>query len=346
VSVNARLDLAEAAAAPLPLAPTDPVDLHLHTLASDGFWTPAALVDHLAANGIRVGAVCDHDTQRSVLETTRRAAKRGIRIVPAVEVTTRWHDRQWHLLVYGIRPDRTDDAAAPFRAALADLDAALMAAAEDARRRIEAAGKPLPCLEEIVAGRPIWPFHVLSAAIREGHGRGLKEAAELVTALGGTFTADLPLGRVVAAAHQAGGICVVAHPGRSDSVGEVTEADIEAMLTDIPIDGLEAHYRSYTDEQTARYREIAARRGLLISCGSDSHAPKQPVDPRPWRAAWCAALLGRLGLEVAPLADGEPVWAPGIDPLAAAPSPPASPEDGQVEPAGEQLMEAAASQGE
>jgi len=333
---NGRLD-------PLaPLAPTDPVDLHLHTLASDGFWTPAALVDHLASNGFKVAAVCDHDTQRSVLETTRRAAKRGIRIIPGIEVTTRWRDRQWHLLVYGIRPDRTDDAAAPFRAALADLDAALMAAAEDARQRLEAAGKPLPCLEEIVAGRPIWPFHVLSAMIREGHARALKDAAEGVTALGGTFTADLPLARVVAAAHQAGGICVVAHPGRADSVGEVTEADVDAMLADIPIDGLEAHYRSYTDEQTARYREIAGRRGLLISCGSDSHAPKQPVDPRPWRATWCADLLARLGLAVAPLPEGEAVWSPGMDPLAAPPSPPAPPDGGQPESPGEQIMEAAA----
>src|SRR5687768_9128977 len=129
------------------LQPTDPVDLHLHTLASDGAWSPAALVDHLAAEGFRVAAVCDHDTQRSVLEATRRAARRGIRIVPGVEVTTRWRDRQWHLLVYGIRPDRADEAAAPFRAALADLDALLLGLAEDARQRLEASGRPLPSLE-------------------------------------------------------------------------------------------------------------------------------------------------------------------------------------------------------
>ena len=323
------------------LKPTDAVDLHLHTLASDGAWTPAALVDHLAVNSFRVAAVCDHDSQRSVPEVTRRAARRGIRIVPGVEVTTRWRDRQWHLLVYGIAPERVGDAAA-FRACLAELDAMLMGAAEDARQRLEAAGKPLPSLEEIVAGRPMWPFHVLSAAIREGHANNLSEAAKLVTELGGTFTADLPLARVVAAAHEAGGLCVVAHPGRSDSVGVMTEADLAAMLAEVPIDGLEAHYRSYTDEQTALYRGLAEQHGLLISCGSDSHAPKHPVDPRPWRAAWCADLLGRLGIAVEPAAEGETVWASGMDPLAAPPSPPAPPEGGQAEPPGEQLMEAEA----
>ena len=329
------------------LHPADAVDLHLHTLASDGFWTPEGLVDHLAERGFRVAAVCDHDTQRSVLEAMRLGAARGVRIVPGVEVTTRWADRQWHLLVYGVRPDRDDPAAAPFLGALAELDAELQRIAADARQRFEASGRALPSLTEVLAGRPMWPFHVLSAAIKDGHAKDLKTAAELTTELGGTFTADLPLGRVVAAAHEAGGLCLVAHPGRSDSVGVMTEADLDAMLAEVPIDGVEAHYRSYTDEQTALYRGLAEARGLLISCGSDSHAPNVPVDPRPWRAAWCASLLDRLGIAVEPVPAGELVWAPGMDPHAANPAPPApgaeaTADNGQVEPAAEQIMEAAA----
>ena len=351
-----------------PLAPTDKVDLHLHTLASDGTWTPAALVDQIAAEGFRVAAVCDHDSQRSVAETTRRAARRGIRVIPGVEVTTRWRDRQWHLLVYGIDPRDGGEAGRAFRSVLADLDARLMELAEDARARIEASGRPLPSLEEVAAARPLWPYHVLCSAIREGHARNLKTAAELVTELGGGFSADEPLGRVVEAAHQAGGLCIVAHPGRSDSIGIMTEEDLDAMLAEVPIDGLEAHYRSYTDEQTALYRRLAAERGLLVSCGSDSHAPKHPVDPRPWRAAWCAELLGRLGIAVAPVAEGEAVWEAGMDPLAVPPKSDPEPAagaaplaeaetivtgpdgvptevdaaSGQLEPIGEQLMEAEA----
>ncbi|MGH2560792.1 MAG: PHP domain-containing protein, partial [Thermomicrobiales bacterium] len=275
-----------------PLEPTAAVDLHLHTLASDGFWTPEALIDHLSKEEFRVVAVCDHDTQRSVLETMRLGEARGIRVIPGVEVTTRWSDRQWHVLVYGIRPDRGDPAAAAFRAMMEELDHALQTMAEDARRRLVESGRYLPSLPEIVAGRPMWPFHVLSAAIKDGIVKNLTEAANLVTELGGAFSADVPLERAVAAAHEAGGMCVVAHPGRSDSVGLLTEEDLDRMLPTIPIDGLEAHYRSYSDHQTALYRRLAEERGLLISCGSDSHAPKQPIDPRPWRAAWCAELLG------------------------------------------------------
>jgi predicted metal-dependent phosphoesterase TrpH len=303
-----------------PLRPTDAVDLHMHTLASDGFWTPEALIDHLAGGGFKVAAVCDHDTQRSVLDAMRLGAERGIRVIPGVEVTTNWSGRQWHLLVYGIAPDQTGPEVAPFQAVLAEQDATLQARAEDARQRLEASGRPLPSLPEILDGRPMWPFHVLSAAIKEGHVKNLTEAATLVTELGGSFTADVPLGRVIDAAHAGGGICVMAHPGRSDSVGIMTEDDLKRMLAEFPLDGLEAHYRSYTDEQTALYRDMADRYGLLISCGSDSHAPNMPVNPRPWRAAWCRDLLERLGVEVE--RSLEPVWQPVQDPLAAKPPAP------------------------
>ncbi|MFN8664803.1 MAG: PHP domain-containing protein [Thermomicrobiales bacterium] len=321
-----------AALPPLTLNATDRVDLHLHTLASDGAWTPAALIDHLAANDFRVAAVADHDTQRSVAEATRRGAKRGIRIIPAVEVTTRWSGRQWHVLVYGVAPNRADEAARPFRSLMADLEAQALTLAEDARHRIEAQGKPLASLEEIAGGRPLLPYHVLTSAIREGHVRNLTEAAKLVSGLGGGFSPDEPLERVVDAAHQAGGIAVVAHPGRADSVGALLPDDLDRMLAEIPIDGLEAHYRSHTDEQTALYRNLAAEKGLLIGVGSDSHAPHQPVNPRPWRAIWAADLLGRLGVTVTPPEEG-PIWEAGM-PDQPPPPPPAEAEsEAKAEPA-------------
>lgn len=302
------------------------VDLHLHTIASDGSWTPAALIDHLAAANFKVVAVCDHDTQRSVLEATRLGAERGIHVVPGVEMTCGWEERQLHVLVYGIAPDRADPAAAAFLGCLAEIDAMLQERAEDARQRIVRSGRALPSLDGILAGRPMWPFHVLSAAIKEGHVKGLKEAAELVVELGGTFTADLPVERVVDAAHEAGGLVVIAHPGRADAVGIVNEADLDRLAGQgVDIDGIEAHYRSYTDTQTARHRALAEVRNLLISCGSDSHGPNEPVNPRPWRACWCAGLLARFGVDVVP-GSTTPIWCEGMDPDAAQPEPEPAPE--------------------
>jgi predicted metal-dependent phosphoesterase TrpH len=309
-----------------------PVDLHLHTLASDGAWTPSALIDHLAGRGFRVAAVCDHDTQRSVVQAIELGKSRGVHVIPGVEVTCGWNDRQLHILCYGVRPDRTDEASADFRALMNRIDLRLQEVAADAARRIEADGKPLTNLDDVRAGRPLWPFHVLSAAIEMKHVPNLTKAAELVVTLGGTFTAELPLGEVVAAVHKAGGVCSIAHPGRADAVGIVSEEDIDRIVAETGMDGIEAHYRSYSDQQTALYRRLAAERGMFVSAGSDSHAPHRPVNPRPWHAAWVKDLLARLGVDPLPVPAGEPDWIPGMDPQASIPAPEPPPPAPDPEP--------------
>jgi predicted metal-dependent phosphoesterase TrpH len=309
-----------------------PVDLHMHTRASDGDWTPSALIDHLAGRGFRVAAVCDHDTQRSVVQAIELGKLRGVHVLPGVEVTCGWNDRQLHILCYGVRPDRLDDASADYRALMNRIDLQLQEVAADAARRIEADGKPLPNLDEVRDSRPLWPFHVLSAAIEMKHVPNLTKAAELVVALGGTFTAELPLADVVAATHKAGGVCSIAHPGRADAVGIVSEEDIDRIVAETGMDGLEAHYRSYSDEQTALYRRLASERGMFVSAGSDSHAPHRPVNPRPWHAIWIKDLLERLGVDLLPLPDGEPDWIAGMDPQAAIPAPPPPPPAPDPEP--------------
>jgi predicted metal-dependent phosphoesterase TrpH len=294
------------------------VDLHLHTYASDGFWSPSALVDHLVEHGFAVAAVCDHDTQDSVLEAIDLGRRRGVTIVPGTEVTVRWNGRQWHLLVYGVRPDDERPEARAFLDLMATHDREFMALAVDAHRRVEASGRCLPSLASQVGNQKMMPVHVLRAMIADRHVPRLKEAAELVVALGGNFTYDTPLEDVVRVAHEAGGVCVLAHPGRADLGPALSARTLDTLLRTIPLDGIEGHYRTYTDVLTAKYRQMAESRGLLVGIGSDSHAPGHPVDPRPWRAAWGRALLERLGFEVEPGPD--PVWAPGMDPLNVKPS--------------------------
>lgn len=289
------------------LGPHVPVDLHLHTVASDGGWRPEELVAHLAGRGFAVAAVCDHDTMRSVPDAVEAGARRGVVVVPGVEVTTRWDGRQWHLLVYGVDP--ASPQAWRFARLLDSLADQLWAAAERGIQVLERHGHRLPSLREVAGGRPLRPYHVLLAAIRDGHATNLATAHELTKRYGEAMQVDVPLEEAVARAHEAGGVCVVAHPGRNDGDGILEAARLDRMLEVAAIDGLEAHYRSHTDDDTARYRAMASERGLLVSVGSDSHAPGFPVDPKPYPAAWIAPLLRRLGIEVEPF-EGEP-WRPG-----------------------------------
>jgi predicted metal-dependent phosphoesterase TrpH len=312
-------------AIPTPIAGDAPVDLHLHTFVSDGIWHPRDLIDRLDSDGIRVAAACDHDNQRSVVEAIDYGARRGVHIIPGIEVTVRWDDRQWHMLVYGIRPDDERDEAKPFLDLVARQDAIFQELAIDARWRLEASGRPIPTLKSLEIHGPLMPVHVLRAMIADRHVPRLKEAAELVVELGGNFTTDTPLADVVEAAHAGGGVCIIAHPGRADLGPAMTEETLDRMLADAPVDGIECHYRTYTDRDTTFYRGLAEARGLLIGTGSDSHGPGYPVDPRRFRAAWSRDLLQRLGIPVAPL-DG-PAWEPGMDPLVAPEPEPESPPD-------------------
>ena len=127
-------------------------------------------------------------------------------------------------------------------------------------------------------------------------------------ALGEPVIVDVPLDETVAAAHAAGALAIVAHPGRDEGMGVLDDVKLDRMLASIPIDGVEAHYRSYTDADTTHYRNWATRNELVVSAGSDSHWPNHPVNPRPHPARWVAGLLAKLGYDVEPFND--PAWEP------------------------------------
>lgn len=289
------------------LKPYDAVDVHMHTLASDGDWTPKDLVDHLAERDFRVIAVCDHDTMRSVDEVIERAEPRGMTVVPGIEVTTEWDNRQWHLLVYNV--DQELPRAERFRNLIKEQDDNLRAAAERAIELVENQGKPLKSLEEVVAGRPLLPVHVLRTIIKDGYATNLMTAHRLVISAGEDLKVDTPLDETVAAAKEAGGVCIVAHPGRDDGGGLMSGEQLDRMLKIAAIDGLEGHYRSYSDNDTVKYRTMALERNLVVSCGSDSHAPGHPVNPKPHAARWVGPFLRRLGFSVEPF--GGASWEPG-----------------------------------
>lgn len=288
------------------IGPDDAVDLHMHTTASDGRWTPETLTEYLSEHNFRVVAVADHDTMDSVPEMTERAAAAGIHVIPAVEMTTRWQERHVHCLVYGVDPSAPPSAA--FKSLMSRQQDNLRATAERVVSLLERHGRHLPSLDEVTAGRPLWPHLVFRAMIKDGHGNSLFTAHNIVRGLGEPALVDVPLEETVAAAHEAGAVTIIAHPGRDDGWGFLYEDRLDTMREHIPIDGLEGHYRTYATVDVERYRQYAEQHGLLVSAGSDSHWAGFPVNPTPHPARWIAPLLHRLGVEVDP--HEGPAWVP------------------------------------
>jgi len=272
------------------------IDLHMHTTVSDGRWTPETLVARIAALGIAVMAVADHDALDAVAPVAALAATHGIALVSGVEVTTRWDDRQWHLLVYG-----ADAARGALRELVDRQRREHIDRASEAIARLQRGGYALPSLDAAVAGRPPLPIYVMDALIRDGLADTMIAANQLVAQrLGVPFYIDIPLAEAVAAAHASGGLAVLAHPGRDEGAGILRPEQLARLLAAAPLDGLEVHYPTHTPAQVAEYAALAERHGLLRSCGSDSHGPGRPRDPLPYPARLAEALLARLGFRLAP----------------------------------------------
>ena len=81
-----------------------PVDLHLHSTASDGTLEPAALVAHVAGAGVRLMALTDHDTVAGVPAAAAAARVRGIAFVAGVELSASWRGRSIHVLGLALDP--------------------------------------------------------------------------------------------------------------------------------------------------------------------------------------------------------------------------------------------------
>jgi len=80
-------------------------DLHTHTTASDGELSPEALVIKAKNNNIDVLAVTDHDTTSGISAAVTEAIKQNIKLIPGIELSISWMDKNFHIVGLGIDPD-------------------------------------------------------------------------------------------------------------------------------------------------------------------------------------------------------------------------------------------------
>ena len=259
-------------------------DLHAHTTASDGEYTPSQVVALARQAGLCAVAVTDHDTLAAVGEA-RAAAVGAVEVVPGVEVSTRFAGREFHLLGYFVRTDH------------AELNAALAAVCESRRERfrgfvaiLREGGTDLPedrirLVERITAS--LGRRHVAQLLVACGHARDRTEAFHrFVNPLARRVPpkALVPLEEAVRLVHAAGGVASLAHPP-ADTPDEQFLA-----LRELGVDAIEAVYPWGRNSPAERLREVASRLGFATSGGSDCHGP----DPAHRRIGSRAITVGEL----------------------------------------------------
>jgi 3',5'-nucleoside bisphosphate phosphatase len=254
------------------------IDLHSHTIASDGYLDAKTLVREAWSAGIRTLAVTDHDTVAAIGPARDAAVAFGLTLVTGIEITAIDAGRDIHVLGYFFDPD-------------APALARCLAAQRDARRtRLRAMAERLAecgvavSIEELLANTP--PERALGrpalaeALVAEGHARSRRDAFD--TWIGEGCPAWVPrqgpsVREAVGVLHDAGGLASVAHPvlyGRDDEI---------ARWRDEGLDAIEAYHSEHEPADVERYCALAGRLGMLVTGGSDYHGehPARTTRSRP-----------------------------------------------------------------
>ncbi|WP_323793511.1 PHP domain-containing protein [Nocardioides sp.] len=243
------------------------IDLHTHSLASDGTQTPSELVTAAQHAGLDVVAITDHDSANGWEEAADAARRVGIELVRGMEISTNHRGRGVHLLAY--LPDPTHPTLAASLARIVDGRGSRAPAMVEALQRI---GIDLT-LDDIAAPVPGRP-HVADALVRKGIVASRDDAFERYLNPGrpgyvDRYAADLTA--TIVAVTEAGGASVIAHPWGRGRRHDLPHGEL-AALRDAGLSGLEVDHQDHkAPDVREELRAIARDLDLVVTGSSDHH---------------------------------------------------------------------------
>ena len=252
------------------------VDLHIHTTYSDGVFSPEKIVDTAIDAGLDAIAITDHDNVLaypiavSYAKKIANSGKKQLEILPGVEINTIYKNTEIHILGYFMNREDSD-----FQAMLKSQQKA----------RIEQTEQILHLLNK-KEGIHV-TFDKLKSLVAEGGSIGRPHIAKAITMAGGTSSvmeayskyinddSDVYVQRKTITPHEAieiiydaGGIPVFAHPFDVEDAENLIKEFMHYGLR-----GVEAYHRKHSPAMVEYYSSIAEKNGLIITGGSDFHAP-------------------------------------------------------------------------
>lgn len=252
------------------------VDLHIHTTYSDGVFSPEKIVDTAIDAGLDAIAITDHDNVLAypiALNYAKKIADSGgkaLEILPGGEINTIYKDIEIHILGYFMNRDDSD-----FQAMLKSQQKA----------RIEQTEQILHLLNK-KEGIHV-TFDKLKSLVADGGSIGRPHIAKAITLAGGTTSvmeaynkyinndSEVYVQRKTISPHEAieiiydaGGIPVFAHPFDVEDAENLIKEFMHYGLR-----GVEAYHRKHSPAMVEYYSSIAEKNGLIITGGSDFHAP-------------------------------------------------------------------------
>ncbi|HWO01628.1 MAG TPA: PHP domain-containing protein [Blastocatellia bacterium] len=251
------------------------IDLHSHTIYSDGSSTPSELVELAKSNGARAIAITDHDTIVGLKEGRAAAERIEVEFINGIELSAEYSPGTMHILGYYI-----DDGHDELAAKLQELRTAREERNPEIARRLRSLGVELEYDEVAtlagndVVGRP----HFARILVDKGHASSIQDAFNRFLAKGAPAYVEkkrLSPAECIALIHNANGVAVLAHPYQLKLSPNSLSVLVDEMAR-LGLDGIEAIYSRHSPAQRQSYAEQARRCGLLVTGGSDYHGSYKP----------------------------------------------------------------------
>jgi 3',5'-nucleoside bisphosphate phosphatase len=250
------------------------IDLHTHSTASDGTYTPFELV-RLARNiGLKAIALTDHDTTKGLNDALSASRELGVEVIPGCELSVQYKGLM-HILGLWVIPD-----APALNEALLELRAKRNARNEIMIEKLRKAGLDVTYEEikrlagDAAIGRP----HICRVLMNKGAVSSVQEAFDRF--LGPNGKAYVPKEkfdpeRAISMLKNEQATVILAHPF-SMSLQENELKKELIRLKDLGLDGVEVFYPEHTKDQTSLYSSLCNELDLLPSGGSDFHGSIKP----------------------------------------------------------------------
>jgi predicted metal-dependent phosphoesterase TrpH len=248
------------------------VDLHVHTTASDGQYSPTEVVRTACKLGLTAIAITDHDTTDGVEEALAAASETTLKVIPGVEISTDIPHSEVHILGYYVAYKEP-----LFQAKLAVFRDSRLDRAQRMVTKLARMGLVLDWkrVSQIAGAATVGRPHVAQAMVEKGYVDSIDEAFDrYINRNGPAYVERMKLSPVEAVQLilEADGIPVLAHP--------LYVVRVVPRLAQNGLAGLEAYYTGYTADETRFLVDLAAKYGLLVTGGTDFHGEDvQPQHP-------------------------------------------------------------------
>lgn len=246
------------------------IDLHAHSNISDGLLSPAELVAHAVAQGVRVLALTDHDDVSGLSEARHASIKHGLTLINGVEISVTWKKRTLHIVGLNVNPEHVALANG-----LAEVKHARLARAKEMALGLGRAGihGSFEAASQLAQQSSLTRMHFARFLVEHHHARDTKSVFKKFLVKGKPGFVDhqwMSLECAIGLINASGGVAVLAHPGRYD-LGRTNMLLLLEEFRALGGAAIEVVTGSHTGAQYVEYAKYAQMFGLKSSQGSDYH---------------------------------------------------------------------------